>query len=193
MPFIPFDELKQRYTIEQVAHLLGLSLKRSGETSRGPCPACGSGGERAIVLTPSKGLFYCWAGREGGDLIALAAHIRKTDAKGGAAWLAGNCDNSTGDKSPKGTVPRTDAEHGLKPLELEHDHVAVEALGFSAEDAAALGIGYAQRGIMRGHVAVPIRLQDGTLTGYIGITEAKLPPRWHGIHSGVVVPLRKPA
>lgn len=193
MPFIPFDELKQRYTIEEVAQLLGLVLKRSGETYRGPCSACGSGGERAIVITPSKGLFYCWAAHEGGDLIALTAHIRKTDAKGAAAWLARDSDNSSRDKSPKGTVPRTEEEHGLKALQLEHDHVAVEALGFSAEDAAALGIGYANRGIMRGHVAVPIRLEDGTLTGYIGITEAKLPPRWLGIPSPMVVPLRKPA
>ena len=193
MPFIPFDELKQRYTIEQVAQRLNLTLKKSGETFRGPCPACGSGGERAIIITPSKGLFYCWAAHVGGDLIALAAHIRKTEAKGAAAWLAGNSDNSSGDKFPKGTVPRTEEERGLKPLELEHDHVAVETLGFSAEDAATLGIGYANRGIMRGHVAVPVRLEDGTLAGYIGITEAKLPPRWHGINSGVVVPMRKPA
>ncbi len=193
MPFIPFDELKQRYTIEQVAQLLGLTLKRSGDTYRGPCPACGSGGERAIVITPSKGLFYCWTAHEGGDLIALAAHIRKTDAKGAAAWLAGSSDNGSQDSSRKGAVPRTEYEPGLKPLELEHDHVAVEALGFSAEDAAALGIGYASRGIMRGYVAVPVRLEDGTLAGYVGITEAKLPPRWHGIPSRVVVQIRKPA
>jgi DNA primase len=193
VPFIPFDELKQRYTIEQVAQLLGLTLKRSGETFRGPCPACGSGGERAIVVTPAKGLFYCWAAHEGGDLIALAAHVRKTDAKGAAAWLAGNSDNSSGNESPKGTVPRTDEVRGLKPLELDHDHIAVETLGFMRADAAALGIGYAARGIMRGLIAVPIRLEDGTLAGYIGITEAKLPPRWHGIPSPVVVPLRKPA
>lgn len=193
MPFIPFDELKQRFTIEQVAQLLGLALKHAGQTLRGPCPACGSGGDRAIVITPAKSLFYCWAAHEGGDLIALTAHIRKTDAKAAAAWLARDSDNSSGDKSPKGTVPRTDTEHGLRPLELEHDHVAVEALGFSAQDAAALGIGHASRGIMRGLIAVPIRLEDGTLAGYIGITEAKLPPRWYGIHSNVVVPLRKPA
>ncbi len=186
MPFIPFDELKERFTIEQVAQLLGLALKQSGQTFRGPCPACGSGGERAIVITPAKGLFYCWAAHEGGDLIALVAHIRKTDAKAAAAWLARDSDNSSGNKSPKGTVPRTEAEQGLKPLELEHDHVAVEALGFSVEDAAALGIGYASRGIMRGFVAVPIRLEDGTLAGYIGITEAKLPPRWHGLSTSVV-------
>ena len=46
---------------------------------------------------------------------------------------------------------------------------------------------------MRGFVAVPIRLEDGTLAGYIGITEATLPPRWHGIPSPVVVPLRRGA
>ena len=45
-------------------------------------------------------------------------------------------------------------ERGLKPLELEHDHVAV-ALGFSPEDAVALGIRYASRGIMRGYVRNP--------------------------------------
>jgi DNA primase len=193
VPFIPFDELKQRYTIEQVAQLLDLSLKRSGETFRGPCPACGSGGERAIVITPSKGLFFCWAGHEGGDLIALAAHIRKTDAKGAAEWLARDTDNGRKENSTKGTVPGTDDVRGLKPLELEHDHIAVETLGLTAEDAAALGIGYAGRGIMRGFVAVPIRLEDGTLAGYIGVREiAKLPPRWHGI-STTVAPLPKRA
>ncbi len=160
----------------RIVILLGLTLKRSGDTFRGPCSACGSGGERAIVITPAKGLFYCWSAHQGSDLIALAAHICKTDAKGAAAWLAGNSDNSSRDKSPKGTIPRTEDERSLKPLEREHDHIAVEALGFSAEDAVALGISYANRGIMRGHIAVPIRLEDGTLAGYIGITEAKLPP-----------------
>ena len=192
MPYVPFDKIKQRYTIEQVAQLLGLTLKRSGETFRGPCPACGSGGERAIVVTPTKGLFYCWGAHEGGDLIALAAHIRKTDAKGAAAWLARDSDTSSGNAPPKGAVPGTGEEPGLKPLELEHDHIAVEALGFTGEDAAALGIGYAGRGIMRGFVAIPIRLENGTLAGYIGITEAKLPPRWHGI-STKAMPLPKRA
>ena len=185
MPFIPFDELKQRFTIEEVAQLLGLKLQRAGHTFRGPCPTCGSGGERAIVITPDKGLFYCWAAHEGGDLIALAAHIRKTDAKAAASWLAGDNNDRSRDTSRQGTGPQTEAQRGLQPLELEHDHVAVEALGFSAGDAAALGIGYASRGIMRGFVAVPIRLEDGTLAGYVGITEARLPPRWHGLSTSV--------
>jgi len=71
--------------------------------------------------------------------------------------------------------------------------VAVEALGFAAEDAKALGIGYCPKGIMRGTLAVPVRLEDGTLAGYLGITDAKLPPRWHGIPSTVVPFAKKTA
>jgi hypothetical protein len=33
--------------------------------------------------------------------------------------------------------------------------------------------------MMKGHVAIPIRLPTGELTGYIAITEAKLPEEFH--------------
>jgi len=45
--------------------------------------------------------------------------------------------------------------------------------------AEALGIGYAPKGMMKGYVAIPIRLPTGELTGYIEITEAKLPKEFH--------------
>ena len=35
-------------------------------------------------------------------------------------------------------------------------------------------------------VAVPVRLEDGTLAGYVGITEAKLPKEWHLEPSNIV-------
>jgi hypothetical protein len=52
-----------------------------------------------------------------------------------------------------------------------------------AQRRRALGIGYASKGLMKGYVAIPIRLPTGELTGYIGISEAKLPksstfPTW---------------
>jgi hypothetical protein len=55
----------------------------------------------------------------------------------------------------------------------------------------ALGIGYAPKGMMKGYVAIPIRLPTGELTGYIGITEAKLPKEFH--LSNVVTFPKKPA
>jgi hypothetical protein len=40
-------------------------------------------------------------------------------------------------------------------------------------------LGYAPKGMMKGYVAIPIRLPTGGLTGYIGVTEAKLPKEFH--------------
>jgi hypothetical protein len=38
-------------------------------------PACGNDNERFIVLTPARGLFYCFDAKVGGDCLALVQHI----------------------------------------------------------------------------------------------------------------------
>jgi hypothetical protein len=73
-------------------------------------------------------------------------------------------------------VTRRSIQDKFPPLDyLEADHITVEALGLSQETAEALGIGYAPKGMMKGYVAIPIRLPTGELTGYIGIIEGKVP------------------
>jgi hypothetical protein len=54
--------------------------------------------------------------------------------------------------------------------------------------AKALGIGFCSKGVLGGYVAVPLRLPDGTVAGYIGVQEVKLPSRWN--LEPKVVPLR---
>src|SRR3954471_12323 len=72
-----FAVLKERVSIEQAAQSLGLKLTPTGAQHRGPCPACGTGGPRALVITPAKGLFYCFSAGIGGDLISFWGHIQK--------------------------------------------------------------------------------------------------------------------
>jgi uncharacterized Zn-finger protein len=55
----------------------------------------------------------------------------------------------------------------------DHPHIYLKI------GAATLGIGYAPKGMMKGYVAIPIRLPTGELTGYIGITEGKVPMEFH--------------
>src|SRR5438132_7312590 len=86
--FLDFQAVKQAVSIDEAAHRLGLALKPAGSQMRGVCPACKSGGDRALVITPSKGVFYCFSAGKGGDCIALTAHIRGTEVKDAAAWLA---------------------------------------------------------------------------------------------------------
>jgi hypothetical protein len=191
MPFIDFAELKSRVSIEEAASKLGLELTKSGAQLRGPCKACGTGGSRALVITPSRSLFYCFAATKGGDQIALVAHakgfgtIEQPDVKRAAEWLGGTSTvKGTSDGTSTSTVSKERAtapqnqKAGLNPLDyLQADHEAVIAAGFDPDEAAALGIGYAGKGLMRGTVAVPIRDDTGTLLGYIGVTEARCPPK----------------
>ncbi len=171
--FIDFAELKERTPIESVIDLLGLNMKQHGNQWRGPCPS-GKGGERALVVTPEKKAWYSFGVKKGGDVIALVAFVKDLKPREAAEFLSGQ---SVPEEKEE---PTERAERGFRPLDyLEPDHEAVEAVGFLSADAARLGVGYAKRGVLRGTVAVPVRLEDGTLVGYLGITEASLPPRWN--------------
>ena len=63
----------------------------------------------------------------------------------------------------------------IRYVDGEGPHHCGSARVVPGETAEALGIGYAPKGMMKGYVAIPIRLPTGELTGYIGVTEAKLP------------------
>lgn len=175
--FIDFEAVKAENPINEVAERLGLDLKKAGQQLRGPCPS-GEGGERALAITPAKGLWYSFALQKGGDVLALVELVNDCSTKEAAKFLAG--ETVPPEKAEKSSSKeRSDARGGFRPLEyLEPDHPAVEALGIEPEDAKALGLGYAPRGVLRGTVAIPIRRSDGAISGYIGITEAKLPPKW---------------
>ena len=62
MPFIDFADVNARVSIEEAAEKVGLNLKPSAGKLRCPCPVHG-GGDRAIVITPEKGLFCCFGSR----------------------------------------------------------------------------------------------------------------------------------
>ncbi len=172
--FVDFEAVKAANPFAEVAERLGLILKKAGQSLRGPCPS-GEGGPRALAVTPSKGVWYSFGKQEGGDVLALVQLVHDCDVKEAAQFLAGT---EPLEKAQKPS-PERGAGRGFRPLDyLQPDHPAVGALGLEASDAEMLGIGYAPRGTLRGTVAVPIRSETGTLAGYIGITEAKLPPKW---------------
>ena len=155
--------------------LLGLNVSELSDQMRGPCPACKSGGDRALVITASKSVFYCFAAGEGGDVIALTSHIKGISMKEAAAFLASHLakPDATPVSPPAATVPSTvppeNKKAGLSPLTyLQPDHASVLALGISKETAAHFGAGYASKGIMRGRLTIPIHDASGVLIAYCG-------------------------
>jgi DNA primase len=105
--------------------LLNLETKPAGAQLRAACPAC-KGPDRSLVITPAKNLFYCFTAKEGGDRIALVAHIYGIGVQEAAQFLSGT--------APKATVPRKNEKAGKnQPVigldYLEPEHMAVEAVG----------------------------------------------------------------
>jgi hypothetical protein len=89
MTYINFQELKARVTILDALFMLQLSFKHNTDTDqlRCACPACESGDDRAVVITPEKGIFYCLEAKYGGDCIALVAHTKCIGMKQATKWI----------------------------------------------------------------------------------------------------------
>jgi len=175
--YIDFAALKERVSVEAAIPLLELSLKQRNGQWQGPCPACKSGGDRALVITPTKNAFYCFGDRTGGDVIAFAAHIRECNVKDAAAFLAGgegkrNSDDELGTRNHSNTVPEERNKGGTRSLQplsyLQPDHENLADLGLDEETYIQFGAGYAPKGIMRGRLAIPIHDGEGILVAYCG-------------------------
>jgi hypothetical protein len=172
MAMLDFDDIKARFPIDEVAQRLGIELTKSGASMRGKCPVCESTGDRNLAVTPVKGVYYCFTHGKGGDSIALVSHTLGLGAKESAQWILGV---TTAKEKPKEEKPA----EGFKPLDyLVYDHEAVIALGFDPDTAERLGIGFCPRGIYKGKVAIPVRLANGKLCGYVATTDCQLPPKW---------------
>lgn len=187
MSYVNFQTLKERVTILDALLMLDVNPKGEGTQLRCACPACDSGDDRTIVVTPEKGVFYCHEAKQGGDVIALVAHVKGFEMKEAAIMLdkaypvepKQEAQKEEPEKQdPKEDPAKTTVWAGLDYLEYEHE--LIDELGFDPEDCEKIGIGYAGKGMMRGRVAIPIRLPTGQLIGYIGVAEnIKIPRTWN--------------
>ena len=180
MTHVDFKNVRDNVQIDRVAEWLGIKLSKRfmGEQLRAECPVHG-GGKRALLITPSKNVFFCFAPecKKGGDAIELTAKVRQISPREAALALQAHFLDY---HRKVGT-----AENPLHKIDyLEAEHEAVQALGVSADVARMLGIGYAGKGTMIKRVLFPIRNEEGKLVGYIGYNanldpQVKLPKTFH--------------
>jgi len=173
---IDFAELKQKISIEQVAASLGAKLKSHGPQLRGVCPICNEGGDRGFVVTPAKGVYYCFGKcKAGGDMLALYSRARGCSVREAAEAIAAKFGLGAGAATERtatvpSTIPPSPSQGKLKPLDyLQPEHELVQALGISAETARAWEAGFAPKGVIRGRFAVPIKNLAGELVAYVGV------------------------
>jgi DNA primase len=175
---IDFQALKQAVSIDEVAiNYLKLDITENKDDNiRAVCPHCESTDPRAIIITPSKGLFYCFKARKGGDCISLVSHCHGTSPRESAEALAKvymdeEWQGTKEDPQPKPEAKTTKGFDPLKYIEsLKRKQDDVSEFGLTAEFCKETGAGLCTKGINRGKLAIPVRLEDGTLIGFVGVS-----------------------
>ena len=135
--FVDFAELKEKVPIEDVLPMLGIAGAGNSAQWRGSCPGCESGGDRALVVTPAKKAFYCFATRKGGDVIALVAHVQGISMKDAALAIAEYCGTvpvqESGNSNSTRNSTSSDTGNSTSPPERPAETSSNLALGIEKE------------------------------------------------------------
>jgi hypothetical protein len=214
--FVPFEEIEELASIERLAQMLNLDIRRSGAQWRCECPTH-PGHHRDLCISPqirskrgSLGVFFCQREKIGGDRIGLVAHVMDIGQQDAALFIAqqfgmeiAHSKHVTSKQVEQVTVceDRATVPPAQKPskggdnrpfdpeafaAKLEYSS-EVQALGISEADAEALGIGW-----YRGKLYQALRYEDGSVAGYSAISgEIKLPSKLlPQVHNVVAFPKR---
>ena len=184
--YVDFAQIKSSVSVASVIPVLNLTMRQNGAQFRGPCPACKAGGDRALAINADKAGYYCFAQKKGGDVIALAAHIKDLSTKDAASFLAdhfGNGPQSTvhspvpnTSSRPQQATERKTFDPAAYAATLDLAHEALLPLGISADVLKSFSAGYCGTGINRGRLAVGLRVQ-GNLSAFMGIALKGEQPR----------------
>ncbi|MBR1146690.1 hypothetical protein [Bradyrhizobium sp. AUGA SZCCT0431] len=170
-----FQKLKNEITITQCLALLGVAIPQGSKAQlKLDCPKCG--GKNNLAVNTDRNIAFCHTAKAGGDILSLVSHVKELSLKEAADWLSKPNSPALASKRPQ------DERNGFKPLEgLEADHPAVEVTGLDPFIAARAGIGYANKGVLKGTIAVPVwDMESGQLLGYIGCVDFIVPVSLRG-------------
>jgi DNA primase len=193
--WIDFAAVKRQVSIEQVLehydHLAELEEKDDGYC--GPCPFHEGESPRPFHVSTSKNAWYCHGCEEGGNVLDFAepreeprsqeAAPAKNEALSGPQGA--DLEEPQGPGTPSDVGSAENAE-GNKPLgfalKLDPGHELLRPLGFDRATIERFEAGYCSRGMMAGHLAVPIHSPTGELLAYAGWSlegkGCKFPPKF---------------
>jgi DNA primase len=202
---VPFAQVKRAVGIEAVLSRYGLlsTLELRGANLTGHCPFCEGSSKRRFRASPEKNAWYCFGCKRGGNVLDFVAEREGMTLR--AAAVALNDWFSLGLGSPDApakpapepavaAAPAADAvlELGANlPLTfalktLDAAHLSVAGLGLSPITVNQFGLGYCNKGLLKGRIAVPIRNSKGELLAYAGLSpdlasdgRYLFPPKFH--------------
>lgn len=192
---IDFAEVKAKVSIiDALARLQIQNLTAKDDQLRGACPLCKHTDQRAFVVTPSKGTWYCFREKLGGDVIRLVARFNSYDDRAAAQWLVAAADNGSAPAEPDASRKSGDYNPDEYTQRLDPSHEALSGLGIAPETFILFKAGYAKKGLLQGRLAFAWHDNSGVVQCHIGMAldgslpRYKLPqgspqPYWFNAHT----------
>ena len=176
MSLIPDDVIEQVREAADIVGIIGeqVELKRSGGDYRGPCPFHG-GTHRNFAVIPRKGMYHCFVCHESGDVFTFFMKRLGMDYPTAVREVARRVGMTIPERGPSGPDPR---EPLFAAMAAAHDwftrrlHDSPDAdvartyltsRDITAEQSAALGLGFAPRGPAFGEAMRKLGIDEAVL------------------------------
>jgi DNA primase len=195
---VDFRAIKAAITMEQLLEHYGLinKFKRGKDSLSGPCPIHKGTNPTQFRVSISKNLWNCFSEcHHGGNPLDFIAKMEDISIHAAALkaieWFGldpeGMAANpaepeaqplreaykrpeSARQSEPEPAKPNPPLKFRLDKLERDHPYLAER--GLTPETVVDFGIGFCTKGVMQGHIAIPIHNVKGEVVAYAG--------RWPG-------------
>ncbi|MEO7300527.1 MAG: CHC2 zinc finger domain-containing protein [Verrucomicrobiota bacterium] len=177
-------------------HLID-QFKRSGDSLSGPCPIHKGSNATQFRVSTSKNIWNCFSEcKHGGNTLDFVARMENVSIHAAALkaieWfhldpeaMSASADEAEEQEEPKVqrvSLPKPAAKIAAsephtftpnKPLQfrldkLEREHSYLVERGLTLETIVDFGIGFCAKGMMSGHIAIPIGNPAGEVVAYAG-------------------------
>lgn len=197
---VDFKAIKVSITMEQLLQHYGLlkQFKRGTDSLSGPCPIHKGTNPTQFRVSISKNCWNCFSEcHHGGNTLDFISKMEDISIHAAALkaveWFNLDPENIAAEaeepeeKPPQESFKRT--QHAKSPEakpeqakpnsplkfrldKLERDHPYLLERGLSLETVLDFGLGFCTKGVMQGHIAIPIHNVKGEVVAYCG--------RWPG-------------
>lgn len=193
--WLNFSEIKEAADFREVLNHYDITVP-AGDDVKVICPFHDDH-KPSCSVNMTKKVFQCFSCKKKGNILDFVRYIEGCDLRAAAEALQGisggeidHRDQKTQTAAQKGQKMAQSVEHKSEPvdmdavsaeaardapnksldfeLKLKAQHSYLEGRGIDEATATLLGIGYAERGMMKGRICFPIRSPNGELKGYSG-------------------------
>lgn len=180
--WVDFKRIKGLVTVGHIVGHYHLSLKPAkGSELIGSCPFHDEE-KPSFRMNTDKRVFHCFGCGAKGNMLDFIAKKEEVSIKQAALlaseWFDAGADirEAPRTKQKPSEVREEEAKPGKRErnapltfaLKLQHDHPYLTERGIDGKTVEAFGLGYCDRGLLKGRIAIPIHNEASQLVAYAG-------------------------